>query len=259
MATCIYLYDFDFDAVNLREWFSWCVQWFEKKNIQLIHNSITANDIKSKKKTKFKYGTRLLEKRDFKNVESIMIDSDSPSENPNSIQEESVASIGNDGFGKPDMTFLANQKVFPFEETELKKTLIPLIQMVKPRYGFVHLRDYEQGPTFYTWGIIMGLDDENPEEAYEEKKIGKWNLAYCIRDKVYRTGHLREIYPLNLLCPIHLAEQVHGTSLEAWVRSSPDHGTLEPLMEGMWAWWVPEDKRAPITEALKDTGLILCV
>jgi hypothetical protein len=105
----------------------------------------------------------------------------------------------------------------------------------------------------------MGLDgDKNPDEGKEEDKIACWNHQYYMPDGRYRTGHLRDIYPLNILSSIHLQEKILNQSLENWIKSSPLHGDLKPLTDKLWSWWVPQENIASITQALKDTGLIIC-
>ncbi|MBN9565641.1 MAG: hypothetical protein J0G29_06085, partial [Alphaproteobacteria bacterium] len=73
------------------------------------------------------------------------------------------------------------------------------------------------------------------------------------------TGMLRDVYPLNFLSQAHLANQVEGMPFDQWVASDLARGTLNPLTDSMWSWRVEEDNIPAIREALRPTGLVLCI
>ena len=254
-ATCIVFYDFDPKLVDLKHWFYTSIELFEVMNIPLVYLGATAEDIKWQKVKTFKYGKKFIEKRGFDNLRSLTIQSDCPQEIPDSIERDASASIGISN--RSYMTFYVNERTLKLDQVE--KIVSVLAEIAQPKYGFVHQRDYQKGPVFYTWGIIVGLDSEKPEEKEERQRITKWNHQYQLSRGQYRTGLLREIYPLNLLSQTHLIEPVYETTLESWIKSSPDHGDLKPLTQNLWSWWVPEDKIQIVTQSLKNSGIIICI
>ena len=261
-ATCIVFYDFDFQAVDFRQWFEWAVAWFTIKGSQPVRADIGAEDIKWRTVKTFKHVKKVLEKREFKNIEWIALESEeiSNSWSANLYHANITASIRVNPSGKPDMGLYAKASILPFEQEGIWAPLSKLAHMINPRYGLVHQREYSKDPRFYTWGTIVGLDsDKYPEDAIEEDKIAEWSRQYYHPQGKYHTGLLREIYPLNLLSHAHLSYPVGNLTLEQWILSSSDHGELKTLTKTLWTWWVPEDKIPHVTNALKDSQIIICI
>ena len=141
-----------------------------------------------------------------------------------------------------------------FQKEKLNAFVKDLTKFTKPAYGYAYQMEFHYGPSFYPFGVIV-----NGGKSLEEReKITCWGNAYSYESGSYRTGHLRDIYPMNLLSEPHLNQQVFDTNLQNWIESSPDHGELKKLTETLWEWWVPEDKIEPVRDALKPTGILLC-
>jgi hypothetical protein len=260
ISNCIVFYDFKAEEANLKGWFYYIVEWFEKHGRTPTHISLTGEGIKSRKKQTFKGGKKSLEARDFQKIDSIVVDSYPPQFNYHHdfffSGGISLKTVG----GRLDMTLCFDDNFVSFERETLEKIIKELSIFIHPRYSFCHQRAFKKGPDFYTWGTIMGLDGYDfPEERPEEERISKWNHEYCMPDGDYRTGMLREIYPLNILSEAHLVQTVGTHTLREWINSSSQHGDLKPLNDQLWSWWVPVENISLVTKSLKDTGIILCI
>ena len=88
--------------------------------------------------------------------------------------------------------------------------------------------------------------------------ITKWFHTYG-KEKRYKLGDLRDVYPINFLSSPHLERDVYGQSLKNWILSSSDHGELKQLDETLWSWHIEEEKISSVREDLRNTGILLCI
>jgi hypothetical protein len=102
------------------------------------------------------------------------------------------------------------------------------------------------------------VSDFTPEGLAEGDRIACWFHKYN-DPKYWHIGMLRDIYPLNFLSKAHLENQIKGLPFDQWVAADPVRGTLKPLTNSMWSWRVEEDNISTIREALRPTGLVLCI
>ncbi len=260
IANCIVFYDFKAEDVDLKGWFYHMVDWFERHGHPPTHVSLTGEGIKSRSKQTYKHCQKALEARDFKGMKSIFIDAYPLKFNDHNdhifTSGIRLQTVG----GRLGFLLCFDNDLVPFTRETLEKDIRDLISFISPRYGFCYQREFEKGPDWYFWGVIKGLDEDKfPEEAVEEERIAEWGRQYGHPQGRYHTGHLREIYPLNLLLEAHLTQKVGGQSLKTWIESSPQHGDLKPLSKDLWSWWIPQENISLVSEALRDTGIILCL
>jgi hypothetical protein len=97
--------------------------------------------------------------------------------------------------------------------------------------------------------------DYSPEAEF----ITQW-LHKTMPDhpQAYKTGDLRDIYPMNLITDVHLDRTVSPhTTLREFIASDPIHGRLETLSDGRFAWWVMDEHIEQVREALRPSGMII--
>ncbi len=105
---------------------------------------------------------------------------------------------------------------------------------------------------------------EAARSAFSEKLIRKHGMLSSTgypTKKVYETGKhpidfLREIYPYQILSPVHLSYQVGSQTLREWIDSSEAHGTLEKFTEQRWLWTIPKTQLAAVRATLAKNNLL---
>ncbi len=258
IANCIALHDFKIEHPDFKKWVEYVVPFFEKYD--LVPNRISSPAKTSGKNINFNNGIRQLEKMDYQ-VEDIWI---------GALPKEYCSDTGDALFSASLYTTLLtnecklifNDDIAPFNVNLVNRLALGLWQITGAQYGYFYQRSIYHGPSWYPSGIISGLKRNNPEHEKEEKLIGKWGRSrYPNNTKnKYIIGRLRDIYPINFLTLPHLKWEVFkGQTLEEWIRSHKNRGTLELLQEGFWSWIVEKDDIISIRESLKDTGIIICV
>lgn len=117
------------------------------------------------------------------------------------------------------------------------------------------------GPDSYVLGVSEGLKMayQNPEHGEESERIHNWLKQYRYASGTYKTGDLRDVYPFNVLCQVHLDREVNGQRFEEWVTASPERGQLKKVTDTLWTWWVEADHIPAVREALAPSGMILCL
>ena len=125
-----------------------------------------------------------------------------------------------------------------------------LIQCLKPEYGIGYFREHRLGPGFFALGIGMGLPPITPEG----ERISAWCMA--LRRRPWCDGLIRDVFRWNFLAKSQLRRAVGRQSLEAWIKSAPDRGTLQTVSTGLVLWSVPEDRIPAVRQSLCDAGVI---
>lgn len=148
-----------------------------------------------------------------------------------------------------------DDQIIPFDPAYFDSLAHDLSVFLEPTYGYGYQREFKYGPSLYPFGVIAGLEYGMPERKY----ITEWGNAYDCLDGRYRTGDLRDIYPLNFLSSPHLERDVYGQSLKEWIASSPAHGEVKSLNNSLWSWFIQDDQISLVREALRGTGILLCV
>lgn len=267
-CTAIALYDLDIkfiqESKNIRKLFYYLENWFNKNTWPPVRMSLDGKNVPKSTQTRtFKYYKKLIEKVYFEEITGFWIGATPP--NHNSDLFDSVLSAGlslaQDSRHKRFALYFHND-IIPHNWDYIESLAKDILQWVKAGYGIAYQRDFDKGPGLYASGMITGPDrychSEDTIIERELDNISKWFHIYG-EPEDYHHGDLRDIYPLNFLSETHLKRDVHGKTLKEWIGSNSDHGTLKPLTDILWSWRVPEDKIDSIREALKDTGIILCI
>lgn len=98
-----------------------------------------------------------------------------------------------------------------------------------------------------TQGRATPIDIERAQ-ALEEDFLWK---------KAYLQGRLHDIYPLVILSARQAAFDLGGLSLRAWIEQGK-RGRLEPWLDDLLIWRVPEGEIEGLRQALLPTG-VLCI
>ena len=137
--------------------------------------------------------------------------------------------------------------------------LIPTLKEIVSRclgeifftFGFIFLTTHRNLPEYYNHGTIG-----NDWSEADEEKIWSWSMNYNRSDGQYKPGDLRDVYPYNIISELHLNRDVHGQTLESWIKSDPSHGTLEKISDTHWLWTV-EDQHIPHTQEVLSSAHLL--
>lgn len=118
-------------------------------------------------------------------------------------------------------------------------------------FGFINYMDQKKLPEYYNIGI-----SDSDLSRNEKDKIRSWNLNFNLEDGQYKPGDLRDVYPYNIISELHLNRNVHGQTLESWIKSDPSHGTLEKISDTHWLWTV-EDQHIPKAQEVLSSAHLL--
>ncbi|MGB1229940.1 MAG: hypothetical protein ACPG7U_02085 [Holosporaceae bacterium] len=135
----------------------------------------------------------------------------------------------------------------------------------QPLYGYAFKRPFRLGPEFYVFGTLQGITSlsDDPDIARAAEEVTLWKNHYVMPDGTYTLGDLRDVYPYNWLCATHLARKItvagHTQTLKAFIKASPDHGSLLSAGADRWIWHLDEAQRLKVRNLLKPTGPLLCV
>jgi hypothetical protein len=70
-------------------------------------------------------------------------------------------------------------------------------------------------------------------------------------------GYLRDVFPLNLLTAIHRQRTVDGVPLFDWINADRSRGRLEHIAPTLWAWHVPAERCAALTDVMDAAGMVV--
>lgn len=263
LSNTLALYDFAIEEADFKGWFYYVLKLYEHYEYAPIKMGCTGpNAPKNLKLTTFKYGQKLLEKYDFKGFESIEVCT-TPKETSDIYLNTSSLFVHVNiatASGKGALVTCLDDEVGPFNREVFENLTRDLFLFFKPQYGIFYQREFKKGPSLYSVGIIEGLDGcKKPEDAKEEDIISEWSRAYVCSQGKYKTGDLRDIYPLNFLSQPHLDQKVGDLTLEQWILSKEAHGELKKLAENFWSWYVKPPYIPFVREALRPTGFVLCI
>ncbi|HEX7859736.1 MAG TPA: hypothetical protein VF773_05380 [Verrucomicrobiae bacterium] len=130
-----------------------------------------------------------------------------------------------------------------------------LLECFETAYGYHYDRLQSKGPTLFAFGLVSGLGF-GPEDMLEADAIARWGRA-GIDDRGYLRGALRDVFPNNILTGAHLAAAVENCTLESWIHSCKDRGTLLKLNGDQYIWSVEPQQIASVHLALAKAGLLL--
>ena len=258
-CTTIALYDLEKTQVDLRGLFSFCEHWVLDQGYTPLRGSVHGEGIKATKTKTFKHVKKVVFEKAPQSLNYFWFGAYPPEWGYD--MTDAVLSVSLDTDDRGYFTLYFHNDIIPFNKEHIESLIKDISKYLKSYYGIVYQRDFDKGPGLYAMGMITGLDRNSPlpEIQKERDNIGEWWRTYFFENGGYVLGHLRDIYPMNLLSDAHLSQPIFGTTLKEWVSSSPHHGELKPLTEILWEWWVPEEKIDSVREALRPTGLLICV
>jgi hypothetical protein len=250
IANSIALHDFRNDKPDIKGWFEYIVEFFRKNGI--APTRISNPNPKAKKTITFNNGQKKLYECNFEEIDAIELSAWD-------LNEDKIvfACFDLNLFPKKNSLVLSfDDQLVLFDHKPMNRLVKDLAGFFGAKYGYCYQRNFSKGPSWYPFGTLQGIDAFDDPEA---KLITQWSNKYHMPDGDYKTGDLRDIYPMNVLCSIHLQRIVNGQSLKEWIEKDKNHGELEKLDDDLWAWWVESLQIPKVREELKDTGIILCI
>ena len=253
LSNAIAFHDFKKTSINWKEWFYYIEEWFRKGG--LIPNRISGA---SGKTIKFENGKKKLEKKSFKSIEydGVWVIATPPEVGTEMFDFIFAVDLHDEPNGKKTLVLCWDDQIIKFDQFYIENLAKDLYEYLEPAYGYAYQRPFKLGPSFYPFGVSSGLDYSEEEEK-EADQISKWADEYGYEDGDYKTGLMRDIYPMNFLSEVHFKQKIEGQNLKSWIESSSENGELKQLADNLWSWWVPKDKIPAIREKFIPTGLLL--
>jgi hypothetical protein len=129
-------------------------------------------------------------------------------------------------------------------------------------YGIGYEFDGRLGPEAYAHGMEVQYGDLELRES-ECRGIESWWREFSApqEDEPRRLRHLagmlRDVYPVAVLSPAHLAQEVGDISLGEWIAGAPGRGALTSVGASNQLWTLPKTDIAAVRAVLKTAGLII--
>ncbi|HQS85135.1 MAG TPA: hypothetical protein PLY23_09640 [Alphaproteobacteria bacterium] len=256
LASCIVFHDFSIENFDVMKWIDYSVSFFESVGLTPNRMGVVALEISSKSMVTFKGGLKQLDRINLENLQGIEIYA-----NPSFDEKdngENICSIHLDISPHKKMNTLVlacDNQLFPFKNDSINKTTKELANFFNPSYGYAYQRLFKLGPTWYPFGTIQGLEWGDKEED----AITKWLDEYRMSDGKYKSGDLRDIYPMNFLSKTHQNLKIDSLPFFEWIKADSKRGSLTELKESLWAWWVEPDNISYVREVLRPLGWMLAV
>ncbi len=253
MANSLVLHDLKRNPIDLKGLFDYMEDWFLKSRVIPTHMGLIGDNAgKGMSVIQFNNGKRRLEKFNFEGFRSIGIHA-LPHNWDNTSDYLFYAGIYSHPSRRQTLILCWDDQIIPFEREYVENLAKQIDPYIKPAYGYGYQREFEQGPSAYCIGGLRGIDSFS-EEA---DQITKWGNEYGGSKGRYRTGLLRDIYPVNFISEEHIMERVGNFSLQEWINLSPNHGELRALNDHLWSWHVPSQDILLVRESLLSTGILL--
>jgi hypothetical protein len=263
IANCVALHDFERNPGDLKGWFEYTLAFFDKYGVAPTKASSSGlNGVKGKKNILFKNQKKRLESCNFQGIDGLWFAANPPDHFSDGADVLFSTDLSLSPF-PPVLVLCLDVGIVPWQSETLTSLGQQLAQFFGARYGYVYQRLWIHGPDWYSSGIdgFSGKRFDPQPDAEDCRRNNEWGLKYCTNEK-YRTGDLRDVYPLNFLCRAHLERAIGGQTFEAWVKADPSRGRLTPLPDtdpALWAWEVAPEGCEAVREALLPSGMILCV
>jgi hypothetical protein len=252
------MHDISQKNLNVRGFIEYIIDFFEKSGV--TPTRMEGTNPSSKKTLTFKRAFQQHDKDSFRTMETS-----------GTWMGATQASDPDDNFGalfsmhlnvreskkNHTMVLCFDDQIVSFQKEHLEQLCTDFASFLKPRYGYGYQREFKKGPTWYPFGVCVGLDRVKDKE--ERSLITKWLDEYHMPEGHYKTGDLRDIYPMNLLSEAHKNHVVDGKPFFEWICEDPQRGRLTLLTEDLWAWWIESDSIAMIRESLRSTGWVISI
>ncbi len=257
LADCVTLHDFNVPTPEaIKGSFYYLVNFFEDYGIVPTRMGLTGPHIKLKKTTSFSNGSKILENSSFQDIASFSLYATPQNHSSDMFDSIFVSTLS---ASKKNKTFVLtfDDQIVSFDKITINRLASDLSGFFKPKYGYAYQRPFKKGPIWYPFGTIVDLDWD--KDRQEREDITKWNHKYNLSDGSYKTGDLRDIYPMNLLSQAHQEHVVDGKPFFEWIKADPKRGTLEQLTDSLWAWWVEPEHIPEVREALRPLGWVIAI
>jgi hypothetical protein len=87
------------------------------------------------------------------------------------------------------------------------------------------------------------------------ERVANW-ANHCYRGQRASDGYLRDVYPMSLIGPEHLAMPLGEIDLETWIRQDPNRGNLTRLRD-KFVWEIGDENLRTVQNALDRFRILL--
>lgn len=259
LANCMAFHDFKFNNINIKELFKYIVELFYEYDLEPTRLGFSTLSKQSKSmKTYVREHKKLLSLSDNE-IKSFTLQATS-----NNSDDSCYDSLFTAHFSKRDLgdfSLIFDKQFFSFDYQKIKNIYQKIIEFLSPNYGYFYQREFKKGSEFYPYGILYGISSLESMKDYspEANLITQWgHKLNPDHSQAYKTGDLRDVYPMNLLVDIHLTRAVFpNTSFEQFIQSDERHGILENIADGHYTWLVDDMHIPRVREALRPSSMII--
>ena len=255
LANSLALHDFANTTYNLKGWVNLTVDLFRKYGLEPTRMGVSSPSIKSGKMKTYLREVKKLSLIDNATINGIVLQA-TMNGSDDSQNDEIFTAVFDVGL-KPEITtctLVLDNDSASFSLNIWNNLIQQMAEFFRPRYGYGYQRLYKKGPEWYAFGTSCNLKWDDPERDY----INCWSKAYRRLNGKYRTGDMRDIYPLNVLSSAHNQRMVEGMALFDWINADTSRGILTKLGEDLWSWRLKDEEINSVRAALKPTGILLC-
>lgn len=129
-------------------------------------------------------------------------------------------------------------------------------------YGIGYEHDGRRGPEAYAHGLEVQFDGLDIDDQ-ESKRLDVW-WRECSAPRAgepsrfrHLAGMIRDVYPVSVLSPVHLAQKVGQSNFGDWIGAAAGRGTLTRIGAGNSLWAVPTVGIPAVRAELKAAGLVI--
>lgn len=253
LANALALHDFANTTYDLKAWVAYVVELFRTYGLEPTRMGISATSIKYGKMKTYIREVKKLDTIDNATITGIEIQATRHGSDDSNWDDIFNAFLSIENSQSTCVISLDNE-IVKFDRQIWNGITQNLSNFFNPRYGYGFQRTHKKGPVFYPLGIGCDLE----YRSAESELINCWANAYRIPSGKYRTGDMRDIYPMNVLSAAHNERMVEDMPLFDWINADASRGTLTKLDDNLWSWWVPEAQIDAVRASLKPTGILLC-
>ena len=129
-------------------------------------------------------------------------------------------------------------------------------------YGIGYEHDGRLGPEAYAHGLEVQFENLDIDDQESKRMHMWWRECSAPRDGEpsrlrHLSGMIRDVYPVSVLSPVHLARKVGQGNFAEWIGAAPGRGTLTRIGAGNSLWAVPTVGIPAVRTELKVAGLII--
>lgn len=252
LAICMAFHDFSSTNIKIKDFVSYIVGLFNEYGLEPTRMGITAPTNKSKSMNTYAREIKKLQTTPEEEIIAISLDATSCKSN------ERIFSLYFDKENLGQCVLALDNQFFSFDVQKVNVIFQKIIEFLFPNYGYSYQREFKKGPIWYPCGVLVGISSLPSFKDYspEAELIDIWGKKYS--NGTYKTGDLRDVYPINLLVDKHLTREISpDATFEQFIDSDKRHGTLEKIADEHYIWAVEEENIPFIREALRPSGMII--